>query len=52
LNSVSGVLYWDMNTFMPPAAVEYRSKQFQYVSTKTHQLWVDEKMSSLIESCK
>ncbi|MHA1201208.1 MAG: carboxypeptidase M32 [Candidatus Heimdallarchaeaceae archaeon] len=52
LNSVSGVLYWDMNTYMPPAAVEYRAKQFQYISTKTHQLWVDEKISSLIESCQ
>ncbi|MCK5409783.1 MAG: hypothetical protein KAJ30_05910, partial [Candidatus Heimdallarchaeota archaeon] len=52
LNSVSGVLYWDMNTYMPPAAVEYRAKQFQYISTKTHQLWIDEKISHLIESCQ
>jgi len=52
LNSVSGVLYWDLNTYIPPAAVDYRAKQFKYISTKIHQLWVDEKIPSLIESCQ
>ncbi|MBY8999445.1 MAG: carboxypeptidase M32 [Candidatus Heimdallarchaeota archaeon] len=52
LNSISGVLYWDLNTYIPPAAVNYRAKQFQYLSTKTHKLWIDEKISSLIESCE
>ncbi|MHA1707847.1 MAG: carboxypeptidase M32 [Candidatus Heimdallarchaeaceae archaeon] len=49
LSSISGVLYWDMNTYMPSGAVEYRAKQFQYISKKAHQLWTDPEISLLIE---
>jgi len=49
LSSISGVLYWDMNTYMPSRAVEYRAKQFQYISKKAHQLWTDPEISLLIE---
>ena len=52
LGSIGGVLYWDMNVRMPPGAVEYRAKQFQYISTKTHKLRTDEKIASLLKSCQ
>jgi len=52
LNSISGVLYWDMNTHMPPAAVGHRAKQFQYISQKVHGLMTDPKVGSLLESCE
>ncbi len=52
LNSISGVLYWDMNTFMPPAAVGQRAKQFQYISQKIHGLITDPEIGSLLSSCE
>ncbi|MCG3225780.1 MAG: carboxypeptidase M32 [Candidatus Heimdallarchaeota archaeon] len=51
LGSINGVLYWDMNTYMPPAAVEHRAKQFQYISQKVHSLIINPEMGVLIEKC-
>ncbi|NPD87934.1 MAG: carboxypeptidase M32 [Asgard group archaeon] len=52
LGSISGVLYWDLNTHIPPAAVEHRSKQFQYLSRKIHGLITDPDMGTLLEACE
>lgn len=52
LNSISGVLYWDMNTHMPPAAVGQRAKQFQYISQKTHGLITKPEVGKLLDSCE
>ena len=52
LGSISGVLYWDQNTYMPPAAVGYRAKQFQYISKKIHQLITDPEVGNLLNSCE
>ena len=52
LNSISGVLYWDMNTYMPPAAVEQRAKQFQYISQKTHSLIAKPEVGKLLDTCE
>ena len=52
LNSISGVLYWDMNTHMPPAAVGYRAKQFQYISQKIHGLTTKSEIGTLLETCE
>ena len=52
LNSISGILYWDMNTYMPPAAVEQRAKQFQYLSKKTHSLITKPEVGTLLEICE
>ena len=46
--SISGVLYWDMNTYMPPAAVEHRAKQFKYISQKLHKMWIDSSFADLL----
>lgn len=52
LNSISGVLYWDMNTHMPPAAVGHRAKQFQYISQKIHGLTTKPEVGTLLETCE
>jgi carboxypeptidase Taq len=52
LNSISGVLYWDMNTYMPPAAVGHRAKQFQYISQKVHSLITHPDVGTLLEQCE
>lgn len=52
LNSISGVLYWDLNTYMPPAAVGYRAKQFQYISQKVHSLISHSEVGTLLEKCE
>ncbi|MHA1302473.1 MAG: carboxypeptidase M32 [Candidatus Heimdallarchaeaceae archaeon] len=54
LGTISGVLYWDMNTYMPSnqKAIEYRAKQFQYISQKTHKLSTDPKILELIKECE
>jgi len=52
LNSISGVLYWDMNTYMPPAAVGHRTKQFQYISQKVHSLITQPEIGTLLEKCE
>lgn len=52
LSSISGVLYWDQNTYMPPAAVGHRAKQFQYISSKIHELITDPAVGTLLNSCE
>jgi len=52
LGSISGVLYWDQNTYMPPAAVEQRAKQFQYLSQKIHELITSSNTGTLLEDCE
>ncbi|MHA1953412.1 MAG: carboxypeptidase M32, partial [Candidatus Heimdallarchaeaceae archaeon] len=52
LNSISGVLYWDMNAYIPPAGVEHRAKQFQYISQKVHSLITNPEMGALLDQCE
>lgn len=52
LNSISGVLYWDLNTYMPPAAVGHRAKQFQYISQKIHSLNTNPERGKLLDLCE
>ena len=49
LGSINGVLYWDLNTYMPPAAVGHRTKQFQYISQKIHSLITHPEIGTLLE---
>ncbi len=53
LHSITGVLYWDMNTYMPSnsMAVEYRSKEFQYISEKIHALITSTRVGDLLAKC-
>ncbi len=48
LGTLSNVLYWDMNTYMPPSGLEFRTKQFQYLSQRIHKLWTSTEMVNLI----
>ncbi|UJG42790.1 MAG: carboxypeptidase M32 [Candidatus Heimdallarchaeum endolithica] len=54
LDSISGVLYWDMNVVMPSniGAINYRSKQFQYLSQEIHRLITKNKTAELLEKCE
>jgi len=38
LNSTSAALDWDQETYAPPGAVEFRSKQMAYLAGKIHEL--------------
>jgi carboxypeptidase Taq len=51
LGSIGGVLYWDLNTYMPPKALAYRSKQFNWIQTKRHLQWISKDMRDLVERC-
>ena len=52
LNSMGGILYWDMNTYMPPKALSHRTAQFNWLQTKVHSLWTNKKIEELILKCK
>ena len=41
-----------MNTYMPPAAVGHRAKQFQYISQKIHSLITHSEIGTLLEKCE
>ena len=51
LSSIEGVLYWDLNTYMPPKALSYRSQQFNWLQTKGHLLWTSEELRNLVKQC-
>ena len=51
LGSIGSVLYWDLNTYMPPKALSYRSQQFNWLQTKGHQLWISDDVSTLVKQC-
>lgn len=52
LGSISGVLAWDMNTYMPSQGAEFRSKQFSYIRKKEHALLVSEKFAKLLKEAE
>ncbi|MHA2296844.1 MAG: carboxypeptidase M32 [Candidatus Hodarchaeales archaeon] len=52
LNSINGLLYWDMNTYMPLNALEHRTEQFQYIQKLVHEIWTSEKFTNLIAACE
>ncbi len=52
LNSLQSLLYWDMNTYMPPQALEFRTKQFQHISQKVHKSYTSPELMQLIVECQ
>ena len=50
--SIQGVLYWDMNTYMPPSGINHRAKLFNYLSKEVHIMSTDKKIGELILSCE
>ena len=52
ISSISSLLYWDMNTYMPSSALEHRTNQFNWLQQTMHKKWTSEKMISLINQCE
>ncbi len=53
LNSLSGVLYWDLNTGrVPKSGLSYRSEQFNWIQRKTHKKITSQRTEKLITSCE
>ncbi|WP_455140104.1 carboxypeptidase M32 [Candidatus Hodarchaeum mangrovi] len=48
ISSISSLLYWDMNTYMPSSALEHRTNQFNWLQQTIHKKWTSKKMISLI----
>jgi carboxypeptidase Taq len=52
LDSLRGVLYWDLNTHMPRDGLHFRTKQFNWVQQAIHKRWTSHEFKSLIEQCE
>ena len=51
LGSIQGVLYWDMNTYMPSKGLKFRSNQFNWLQTQIHKKWTSKEIKSLLADC-
>ena len=52
LATAEGIIHWDMETMMPPGAVEQRSEQLALLSRIQHQLATDPKIGKLLSTIK
>ncbi|MFX1508148.1 MAG: carboxypeptidase M32 [Promethearchaeota archaeon] len=52
LSSLRGVLYWDLNTYMPRNALQFRTKQFNWIQKAIHKRWTSPEFESLIKQCE
>lgn len=50
LSTAEGIIHWDMETMMPPKAVEQRSQQLALLSRIHHQLATDPTIGKLLET--
>jgi len=50
LGTAAGIIHWDMETMMPPGAVEQRSEQLALLSCLQHQLNTDPKIGRLLST--
>lgn len=50
LQSATAVVHWDMETMMPPKAVQLRSQQLAMLSRITHKMITDSEIGKLIEA--
>ena len=50
LQSATAVVHWDMETMMPPKAVQLRSQQLAMLSRITHKMVTDSEIGKLIEA--
>jgi carboxypeptidase Taq len=52
LNTISGVIEWDQNTYMPPAAAAYRAEQFAVLGERAHRLFTAGVVGNLLADCE
>ena len=50
LGTAEGIIHWDMETMMPPGAVEQRSMQLSLLTRIHHQMSTDPKIGTLLAS--
>ena len=50
LSTAEGIIHWDMETYMPPGAVEQRSLQLALLSRVHHQLGTDPQIGKLLDT--
>src|SRR3984893_11089388 len=50
LRSVSGVLSWDFETYLPSKAVPYRAEQLSYLEAKAHTLFTEPRVGEWLEA--
>jgi len=51
LESIRGLLYWDLNTGMPEKGLNFRTQQFKWVQQALHKRWTSSKLFNLIKTC-
>lgn len=49
LTSIQGLLDWDEQTYLPPAAGAYRAEQLAYLAGKTHQRATDPALGEMLD---
>lgn len=52
LRSTSALLGWDQETFMPPAAAEFRAEQMALVSSLVHERFTSPRVGELLARCQ
>ena len=52
LQTAEGIIHWDMETKMPPGAVEQRSLQLSLLTRIHHQMSTDPKIGKLLATIK
>lgn len=52
LSTAEGIIHWDMETYMPPKAVEQRSEQLALLSRIHHQLSTDKQIGEFLKTIK
>lgn len=52
LKSIQSLLYWDMETMMPPGAIEDRAKHLSYIQGKLHSHITGKKYKGLLDDLK
>ena len=50
--SVGGILYWDMETYMPPRGLMLRSEQMSVLTKIGHRMTVDPEIGKLLDSAE
>ncbi|MFW9777511.1 MAG: carboxypeptidase M32 [Candidatus Heimdallarchaeota archaeon] len=52
LESLRGILFWDLNTGMPPNGLEFRSEQSAWLQQQLHKRWTHPKFLELVSACE
>jgi len=51
IESIRGVLFWDLNTYMPPAGAEYRGEQISYLQSLVRETLFSKEFKEALKKC-